>query len=358
MSLDMDCHKERIRLKIIRFLLFLWVPLVVGPSVYATQLKVTVGIEKITVHDPQIHSEIDAILWYPTEQRSHEVQVGSFQFPAALNALIQPGRHPLVMISHGSGGSPLGHQDTARFLVHRGYIVISVRHPHNNYLNNLDARKIVNWKNRPHHISAVLNYVLSHERFRAFINLNQIAVVGYSAGGYTALALVGGIPNTDAIYTHCRHHQAQDPVFCGNGHFLSTIRHFFSDLMGKDHHLYHLKDPRIKAAVLLAPLGVLFDTPASLSEVTVPIRIYRAEKDQVIRYPFHAESIRRKLPVKAEYIVVKNAGHFSFLTPLPDKIRQRVGLLGKDPAGFDRVVFHRRMNREIADFLQRVFAAQ
>jgi hypothetical protein len=50
--------------------------------------------------------------------------------------------------------------------------------------------------------------------------------------------------------------------------------------------------------VLLAPVGALFNGKESLTKVNVPIRIYRAEKDQVLSYPYHAEAITQKTSPK------------------------------------------------------------
>ena len=83
--------------------------------------------------------------------------------------------------------------------------------------------------------------------------------------------------------------------------------------------------------------------------------MYRGEKDDVLRYPYHAESINQKLNIKPEYIVVENAGHYSFLSPFPDGIKQRVGVVAKDPNGFDRVEFHLQMNQKIFRFLSKSF---
>ena len=103
----------------------------------------------------------------------------------------------------------------------------------------------------------------------------------------------------------------------------------------------------------MAPVGVLFNDEHSLAKVDVPIRLYRAEKDKVLLYPFHAEAIRKKLSKKLEYVVVTNAGHYSFISPIPDSIKDKVGAVAIDPTGFNRSEFHKKMNEEIADFFSK-----
>lgn len=57
-------------------------------------------------------------------------------------------------------------------------------------------------------------------------------------------------------------------------------------------------------------------------------------------------------PAPPEYVVVKNACHYSFLAPFPEPQKEQFGKLAQDPAGFDREAFHRQMNREIVLFIE------
>ena len=322
-------------------------------TIYAGTLNSNVGIRFISVDFPPTKSEIKGIIWYPTLEKAQKIKLGPFNLEVAKNAQIEDGRYSLVVISHGSQGSHLGHRDTAEYLAKRGFIVVSVLHPKNNYLDDSAGRTIENWINRPRHISTVLDSILTEGDLSKYINKDEIAVIGHSAGGYTALSLIGGVPDTSNISKHCLDHN-DDLEFCGGHGFISRIKGIFFHTDSKDEHIIKdINDSRIKAAVLLAPLGVLFKDERSLMSINVPILMYRAEKDDVLRYPYHAESINQKLHLKPEYIVVKNAGHYSFLSPFPDRLKQKVGVAAKDPKGFDRVEFHRQMNHKIFEFLSK-----
>jgi hypothetical protein len=50
---------------------------------------------------------------------------------------------------------------------------------------------------------------------------------------------------------------------------------------------------------------------------------------------------------------VKNAGHHSFISPIPERMKSQLGEIAIDPKGFDRKKFHLKMNQEIANFLSR-----
>ncbi len=62
-------------------------------------------------------------VFYPTAQAEQPHKKGPFDLSLAVNAQPESGPHPLVVISHGSGGSPWVHVDLARTLVNNGFLV-------------------------------------------------------------------------------------------------------------------------------------------------------------------------------------------------------------------------------------------
>lgn len=162
----------------------------------------------------------------------------------------------------------------------------------------------------------MLDWILKDSVYKHAVDEAKIGVIGHSAGGYTALALIGGMPNMAGTAVHCGE-QSDDIEFCEevSSIYMGLFRIFTSGRNVDDDPLGGFCDLRIKAAVLMAPVGALFRDTKSLSMVTVPVLIFRAGKDDVPRYPYHADSIRRKLPMQPRYIVVENAGHYSFLSP-------------------------------------------
>lgn len=323
---------------------------------YAKEAGPNVGVTMLSVPYGQEQTDLKMALWHPTYDQAKKVMGGPFLLDVARDAKPAAGRRGLIVISHGSQGSHFGHNDTAMYLASKGYIVLTVLHPHDNYQDHRDSRQPANWINRPRHIKAAIDAVLENKTFAPLIDPKTIGVIGYSAGGYTALALSGGIPNTKNIAEHCAK-QEVDAVFCAGSGMVSRLLGVFSSRSGNpDGVIENTRDPRIKAAVLMAPLGVLFNDADALKDVQIPIRIYRAEKDEAVRYPYHAEMIRQKLPESPEYVVVNNAGHYAFLAPFPEKAKQRLGEIAADPPGFDRNAFHRKLNREIESFFNASFS--
>jgi len=169
--------------------------------------------------------------------------------------------------------------------------------------------------------------------------------VGHSAGGYTALAVAGAQPSMNALVQHCRG-TPEDARFCSFGGAAAR------EAGRKGGDIPDVHDRRVRAIVLLAPVGALF-TDEALSRVAVPVRIYGAERDDLTPVRYHAGRLAQALAPRAEYVLIKGAGHFSFVAGFPDALRSIVGEAGQDPKGFDRNAMHETLNPEIVAFFNR-----
>ena len=47
--------------------------------------------------------------------------------------------------------------------------------------------------NRPRHIRTAINWFFDSEKFARFLKTDYISIIGHSMGGYTSLAVAGGI---------------------------------------------------------------------------------------------------------------------------------------------------------------------
>ena len=93
-------------------------------------------------------------------------------------------------------------------------------------------------------------------------------------------------------------------------------------------------DPRIKAAVLIAPLGKFF-TEASLKNIKVPVRICIAGRDDVLIPQFHADFLASNIP-GAEAIAIHNGGHFMMVSKMSVEASINGSEINADAPGFDR----------------------
>jgi predicted dienelactone hydrolase len=279
-------------------------------------------------------------LWYPTDAVPAELRRGPYTLSVARDAAVAPGPHALVVISHGTGGTNLGHHDTAAHLARNGAVVAAPQHPRDNVLEVLAPNGYDVLAGRPRLLSAVIDTLLASETLGQHIDPARIGAIGFSKGGYTVLTALGAEPSMTQPHAHCAVFPSD--AFCNHP---STQGHPPLEHRALD----NLADPRIRAAVLLAP-ATGWHTDAALTAITAPIRLYYAEHDEQLSEPFHAERLARVLRSPPEIQCIADAGHYAFLAPFPEAAKATLGVIANDRPGFDRHGFHDRLNAEIATF--------
>lgn len=277
---------------------------------------------------------IEVGIWYPTSGTPVHQRLGLYTQDVVAGGRVTDGKHPLVVISHGTGGDFAGHVDTAVALARAGFIVAALTHPGDNWRDNNRATRI---EGRPAALSATISYMLQAWPAHAAIDPDRIGAFGFSAGGFTVLAAAGGRPDMRRFADHCARHPA---------YFVCTL------LKSQPRTLTSAwpstTDPRIKAIVVAAPaIGFTFDR-AGLAGVRIPVQLWRADDDRVLPAPFYADAVRAALPNKPEFHAVSGAGHFDFLAPCADPAT--MPQLCASAPGFDRTAFHARFDAQVVRF--------
>jgi predicted dienelactone hydrolase len=275
--------------------------------------------------------------------------MGPFSVRAAPGAAAAPSVRGLIVMSHGTAGTELGHARLAEALAAHGYLVAALRHPGDNWqdLSLRMERGEQYFDERPRHVSRVIDAMLADADWGARIVRDargpRVGVVGHSAGGYTAIALAGGQPVLGRVAAHCRDHGAEDPIFCGLSHGTkapATQPGIPASLL----------DSRVRAVAALSPMAVVFD-PESLHRVTAPVSIWVADLDRFLVPRFHAEWLAQQLPSKSTSLRrVPNAWHYAFMNAPSAPIASPDGDLAADPPGFDRGRFLEQLGRDLSDY--------
>ena len=317
-----------------------------------------VAYRRIDVQDAVTGELFPVALWYPTRATPTPLfltgSLSECRLPAMLCRLIAfemqvansappaDGKFGLIVISHGAGGTFLNHRDLAMALASHGYVVAAPTHPRG---KDNDISGVGVWVGRPKQISRVIDALLGDEELGSHVQRERIGMVGHSNGGYTALAVAGAKPSPAASIAHCRQHP-DDSKFCSYGGAATR------EATRKVGDIPDVRDPRVRAIVLMAPNAAPF-TDDALAQVAVPVRMYGAERDDLTLVRYHAERLAKTLPPETEYVLVKGAGHFSFLTSFPGVLKLMVGEAARDPEGFDRDAMHEVINSEIVGFFDR-----
>jgi predicted dienelactone hydrolase len=276
-----------------------------------------VGSLSLTITDHDNNVTFPSLLFYPTETPSSPVAFGPYSMELALNAPIQGEHLPLVVISHGSGSTPLVYRTLAIYLAKHGFVVALPEHPGNNRSNNSLDGTVTNLQHRPRHLRQTIDAVLADSRLTPHVEPHHVAVIGHSLGAYTALAVAGGQP------------------WAGLGQKIEVS-----------------PDPRVQALVLMAPVSGFFVPNDALRNVHVPILMFGAAEDRITP-KWQTQLILDLLPGRDQVIFhsIAHAGHYSFLSPFPAAMKRPDFPPSQDPPGFDRERFHDSLNETIRSFL-------
>ncbi len=255
--------------------------------------------------------KLTVAIWYPTSDSPKQYQYGGPTWGnIALNAepLTDAGKFPLLVFSHGFGGTGLGSQFFNEALAAQGWIVACPDHNDSHSLGRINegrvsnpdvkgtidsAREIVStvpeerdrYLYRPKELKTVLDIMISTDLFGNIIDTNRIAAGGHSFGGFTSLALCGTIPE------------------------------------------YY--DSRIKAVLLFSTgaAAYLF-TEKELAEVKIPSMLFmgsreRNKKRGEVTMNELSQTIYRNMPAPKYFLEVRGANHFSFNVRLSDGVGSR-----------------------------------
>ncbi len=295
-----------------------------------------VGYQTVMAADPG-HKPIAVSIFYPTTAKPDFVLLGSIGLRLASDGPVAGTGLPLVIISHGTGGGPMSHADTAVALAAQGFVVLAPTHPGDNYLEDQDVGTVQWLPNRARHIRRVIDMMLGRWKDRGHLDPMRIGIFGFSAGATTALVAIGCTPDLRLIASQCATHPEFVCKLTKPAAFRSLAPVAWAG------------DSRIAAAVLAAPgLGFTFE-PRGLINIRVPVQLWSGAADQTVPFGTNAGAIERGLSRKPEMHVVPGATHYSFLMPC--------GLIGppqlcSDAKGFDRKAFHNAFNRSVVSYFR------
>jgi predicted dienelactone hydrolase len=303
-----------------------------------------VGYQLLQMPDPA-GGTVEVGVWYPVaaDIPLAVTYVSAYPLQLAKDAPVRGDHLPLVVMSHGNGGDFAGHWDTAVALARAGFVAAALTHTGDNWR---DQSKAVDLPERPRQLKVLVDYMLSSWSGHAAIDPGRVGAFGFSAGGFTVLALAGGEPDLSTIGPHCTAHP--DVYDC------QLIKRFpgAADAIARAKPVW-THDSRIRAVVSAAPaVGFAFGK-AGMAGMTQPLQLWRAEQDHVLPHPDYAQAVHDALPTPPDYHVVAGADHYDFLVPCNDTMRHNAPVICASLPGFDRAAFHETFNRDVVAFFVR-----
>ncbi len=286
----------------------------------------TLGYRALDVRDPVQAVPLGVHLLYPTRAVPQSLAFGPYTIDAAPDAPFDRGIEHVVVISHGTGSSPWTHRVIAANLAEHGCALVLIAHAGNTRGDDALAGTPANLANRPRHVSLALDAAFAALATMDHIeSQNRATLIGHSLGGYTALAVAGGRP-------HALPNETGD---------------------GLARPVEVACDPRVDKIALLAPAVAWLMAPGALDGVRARVLARTGERDELCP-PAFVEPVLRRLPSPAalDYAVVPNAGHFSFMSPMPAALVRPGFAPAFDPPGFDRAAYQSRLAAELVAFIR------
>ena len=303
--------------------------------------RASVGLSEL----PGAEGDGPITVFYPSGSDAAPVKRGQFLLNAAWQGNAIRGNGRLIVLSHGSGGSPWPYSDLAQHLVAAGFTVAIPEHAGDNW-HDMGKVGPPSWKLRPLEVSRAIDAVGRDTRFAALLDLTRVGMYGMSAGGHTALALAGGRWSPAQLLAHCEAHLAEDFVACTGaaaklkGNALDGVKKTVAMWLIRWHlrgdaQWYGHTDPRIRAVVAGVPFAADFDLQ-TLAAPPVPLGLIQAEQDLWLIPKFHSGPVIAACKTCETLASLPMGGHGALLSPLPRDLPARIERLLADPPGFNR----------------------
>jgi predicted dienelactone hydrolase len=291
------------------------------------------------------------VAWYPAADDAIEQQLLArgktgewFSFGAAARdapiSAARP-RYPIVLLSHGTGGTALHLEWLARDLARRGFIAIGVNHHGNTTTEPYRAEGFLAWWERTRDLTVLLDDVAARGAFADRIDIDRVFVVGYSLGGCTAAALLGAITETSRFERSPKNKNfgrgpREFPDLADHLPGLLASSAIFRASWARMSNSY--LDTRFKAALMLAPgNSVLGCNEDSLASIKTPTRIVVGGSDFVRPV---ASWLHERMPTSVLNQLAPEVGHYVFLPEATDTGRQAEPACCIDAPGVDRGSVH------------------
>jgi formylglycine-generating enzyme required for sulfatase activity/predicted dienelactone hydrolase len=267
-------------------------------------------------------------------------------------------KYPLVLLSHGTGGSAVQMMWLGYYLAAHGYIVAAINHHGNTASEKEPAAQgfLLYWE-RARDLTATLDKLLADPVFGEHIDRQRIGAAGFSLGGYTVISLAGGVFSPQEFESFCR--SPQRDFTCEPQAEFPDAPRLFAEFKKTDavvqeslrHASDSYRDVRIKRVFAIAPaLGGGF-TKAGLSQIKIPVRIVIGQADKVAPLATNARRYAKLIKRATLTILPGSVGHYTFLAECNPHGKTILDIC-RDAEGVDRATVHRQVAQLAFEFFE------
>jgi len=293
-------------------------------------------------------------VWYPTRQEGEAAFIGKNPVFKGVevrhDAEPLDGEHPLILLSHGSGGNAVNIAWIAADLAERGMVVVATNHPGTTSRDSHPTQTVKVWE-RPQDLSAIADKALETGFGFLKIDTKKVGAGGFSLGGHSVLSAAGAQVRRRKFADYCRNFKGMWD--CG---WLAKGGVDFEKIEAARFEQSNL-DTRIKAVVAVDPALAQAYDENSIKAVSTPVLLVNLGEGQAVPAAINASTIAPMFP-QAEHVHVPDSVHFSFLgecTAIGEKIIADEGedAICSDPDRRERSDIHKELKQKIGAFLER-----
>lgn len=264
--------------------------------------------------------ELPLTVWYPTSSTEGETLPYLKGLITEGHALADappagPGPWPVVLFSHGNQAFREQSFFLTEHLASHGYVVIGADHIGNSVYAYENTAFVQNTMDRPRDIAALIdaleawNEDQEHPLF-GLLDIDKVGVTGHSFGGYATFAAAGA--EVDMIKMHGTCVERGAGAWDGEWRYCEQI--ISSDLSAAEAcHPCDLGDPRIKAAIPMAPAFAEHFTDTGVAQITMPVLIMGGSLDSTWNPDYLGARYFDRLDQPDSLLwILEGASHYSF----------------------------------------------
>lgn len=167
------------------------------------------GLRIARIHLPHHDAETRVAIWYPRSAGGTPTVYAENAVFRGVEAFVdaQPaqGAFPVVLFSHGMGGTDRAQAWLGAGLAGRGAVVVMVNHPNSTW-GDFDMVEGVRHWTRAADLSRALDVLGADPDLGPHLDATRVMAAGFSYGGWTALSLGGMTGNLDGMVAACTAH--------------------------------------------------------------------------------------------------------------------------------------------------------